>query len=96
MEGTKTDKLDSFKTIILSDASLRCSVEDCVTLYTDFIEPTYYIHKPILNTSSTRIAKKSGRPGYKGGQTKTTKMQWMTGIIISKSIKVSQMIKAIN
>jgi hypothetical protein len=38
IEGIKTDKLDSVKTRIYSDATLRSDFDACVTLYQDFIK----------------------------------------------------------
>ena len=40
LDGIKTDKLDSVKTRIMSDATLRNDFDACVTLYQDFIKQT--------------------------------------------------------
>ena len=40
MDGIKTDKFDSVKTRIMSDADLRNDFDACVTLYQDFIKQT--------------------------------------------------------
>lgn len=40
LDGIKTDKLDSVKTRIMSDATLRSDFDGCVTLYQDFIKQT--------------------------------------------------------
>jgi hypothetical protein len=37
LDGIKTDKFDSVKTRIMSDAALRTDFDSCVTLYQDFI-----------------------------------------------------------
>ena len=41
LDGIKTDKFDSVKTRIMSDASLRNDFDSCVTLYQDFIKQTF-------------------------------------------------------
>ena len=40
LDGIKTEKLDSVKTRIMSDANLRNDFDGCVTLYQDFIKQT--------------------------------------------------------
>ena len=40
MDGIRTDKYDSVKTRIMSDAALRNDFDACVTLYQDFIKQT--------------------------------------------------------
>ena len=40
LDGIKTDKFDSVKTRIMSDATLRNDFDACVTLYQDFIKQT--------------------------------------------------------
>ena len=40
LDGIKTDKFDSVKTRIMSDAALRNDFDGCVTLYQDFIKQT--------------------------------------------------------
>ena len=40
LDGIKTDKFDSVKTRIMSDAALRNDFDACVTLYQDFIKQT--------------------------------------------------------
>jgi hypothetical protein len=40
LDGIKTDKFDSVKTRIMSDASLRNDFDSCVKLYQDFIKQT--------------------------------------------------------
>jgi hypothetical protein len=40
LDGIKTDKFDSVKTRIMSDATLRNDFDSCVTLYQDFIKQT--------------------------------------------------------
>lgn len=40
LDGIKTDKFDSVKTRIMSDAGLRNDFDACVTLYQDFIKQT--------------------------------------------------------
>ncbi|KAI2507228.1 hypothetical protein MHU86_7185 [Fragilaria crotonensis] len=40
LDGIKTDKFDSVKTRIMSDAALRNNFDACVTLYQDFIKHT--------------------------------------------------------
>jgi hypothetical protein len=41
LDGIKTDKFDSVKTRIMSDASLCNNFDSCVTLYQDFIKQTF-------------------------------------------------------
>jgi hypothetical protein len=40
LDGIKTDKFDSVKTCIMSDATLQNDFDSCVTLYQDFIKQT--------------------------------------------------------
>jgi hypothetical protein len=40
LDGIKTDKFDSVKTCIMSDATLQNNFDACVTLYQDFIKQT--------------------------------------------------------
>ena len=60
LDGIKTTKLDTVKTRILSDATLRSDFEGCVNLFQDFIQQS-----PSEDRESTIAAFRTG--GYKGG-----------------------------
>lgn len=65
MNGIKTDKLDSVKTQILSDAALRGDFNRCVTLYKDFIKQT--IGKAPDEVNISGLGTKGGGGGGQGG-----------------------------
>ena len=48
LDGIKTDKFDSVKTRIMSDATLRNDFDSCVTLYQDFIKQTVKAKSTLL------------------------------------------------
>lgn len=57
LDGIRTDKLDSVKTRIMSDATLRNNFDACVTLYQDFIKQTASKVKgnPNVNISEVKV-----------------------------------------
>lgn len=56
LDGIKTDKFDSVKTRIMSDAALRNDFDACVTLYQDFIKQTSKgkAANPTVNVSNVK------------------------------------------
>ncbi|KAI2510102.1 hypothetical protein MHU86_4269 [Fragilaria crotonensis] len=57
LDGIRTDKFDSVKTRIMSDATLRNDFDACVTLYQDFIKQTGSKTKgnPNVNISEVKV-----------------------------------------
>lgn len=57
LDGIKTDKFDSVKTRIMSDATLRNDFDACVTLYQDFIKQTTSKSRgnPNVNISEIKV-----------------------------------------
>lgn len=57
LDGIRTDKFDSIKTGIMSDATLRNDFDACVTLYQDFIKQTGSKVKgnPNVNISEVKV-----------------------------------------
>ncbi|KAI2504041.1 hypothetical protein MHU86_10403 [Fragilaria crotonensis] len=57
LDGIKTDKFDSVKTRIMSDATLRNDFDGCVTLYQDFMKQTGSKTKgnPNVNISEVKV-----------------------------------------
>lgn len=57
LDGIRTDKFDSVKTRIMSDATLRNDFDACVTLYQDFIKQTWSKVKgnPNVNISEVKV-----------------------------------------
>lgn len=61
MKGIKTDRLDSVKTRIMSDASLRSDFHACVTLYKDFIAQNISSDLKEVNVSSVNTGSAKSR-----------------------------------
>jgi hypothetical protein len=62
LDGIKTDKFDSVKARIMSDADLRNDFDACVTLYQDFIKQTSKSKThPTVNVSEVRTNAGSGK-----------------------------------
>jgi len=60
LDGIKTDKLDSVKTRIISDATLRNDFDACVTLYQDFIKQTFK-SKPTSTVNISQVKTNAGK-----------------------------------
>ena len=56
--GIKTNALDSFKTRIMLDTTLRTGFEACVTLYKDFIRQSTALQNPTIGISARSVSKK--------------------------------------
>jgi hypothetical protein len=59
LAGIKTGSLDSVKTRIMSDASLRSNFDSCVNLFQDFLKQTNAIVKEVT-IASVKTGKKNG------------------------------------
>ena len=57
LDGIRTDKFDSIKTRIMSNATLRTDFDACVTLYQDFIKQTSKSKKtPTVGISEVKMS----------------------------------------
>ena len=62
--GIKTTALDSVKTQIMADTSLRVNFDVCVSLYKDFIKQSSALPNPTIGISAMNV-EKNGKTGNK-------------------------------
>ena len=60
LNGIKTDRLDSVKTRIMSDQTLRNSFDDCVILFKDFIAQASSMKNPTLEIAAFKTNPQQG------------------------------------